>query len=279
MRFRLLFVLFLISSIQVIAQDDTTKKATVTLAGLYSSDVSYYGQSINVKLPYALFNATVRLPSGLHFSAGAYKLLNFGSGISETDLGAGYDFDFNDKIGIGASYSRSFFPSNSPLLQAANENNINLSATGSFSLLKSELSADYAFGQQSDLFLSLENSKEISLGSFLSDKNTFYIEPAIELVAGTRHFYNTYSAKKEKRNQGKGKGAGGQANSTATSTPVTIQSSSFNLLSYNFRLPLGFSRSDYLVEVGYQFSILGPKAEAELRQQQSLFDISFYYQF
>lgn len=275
-----LLLLICLFSVPVLAQQDSSKRTTLTLAALYNSNVSYYGQTTSEKLPYVLTNATVRLPIGLYFSAGAYKLLNYGSGISETDLGLGYDYDINDKWSTGIAYTRSFFPDNSPLLQAANENNINLSATYLWPWLKTYLSADYAFGKQQDVFLSLTNSKEISLGSLFNEKNAIYIEPAIELIAGTRHFYETYTIEKGKRDQAKGNGKPpvnpGKPGSTVSTTVAT---NSFNLLSYNFKLPLSLSRANYIAEANYQLSVLGTESGPELKRQQSFFGFAFYYQF
>lgn len=280
MRFSLLLILICTTFFNVQAQQDSVKKTTITLAALYSSNVSYYGQATNEKLPYVLVNATVRIPFGLYFSAGSYKLLNYGSGISETDIGAGFDHEFNDKLTTGIAYTRSFFPANSPLLQAANENNVKFSVKYAWPWLKSSLNTDYAFGKQNDVFISLNHAKEISIGSVFKDKYLLYLEPAIELVAGTRHFYETYTIEKNRRDKANGKGktplSPGNSNSTTT---THVASDSFNLLSYNFKVPLSLSRANYMAEINYQLSILGPKAEAELQQQQSFFGLAFYYQF
>jgi hypothetical protein len=281
MKFKLLFICLYLSTTGIKAQEEASKKtATITAALLYSSNISYFGQSTNEKLPYLLANVTLRLPVGISFSAGSYKLLNYGSGLSETDVGAGYDYDFNEHLTLGASYTHSFFSSNSPLLQASNTNNINFSASYLLPIFKSAFSADYAFGQQNDVFLSLNNSKEITLGNPFSDKNTVYIEPAIELVAGTRRFYETYAVSKGKRDKANGKVLQSPGNSGSAGTSTTIvESSGFNMLSYNFKLPLSFSRANYVAELNYQFSILGPKAQEELKKQQSYFGMAFYYQF
>ncbi|MEQ7800365.1 hypothetical protein ABDJ41_11215 [Pedobacter sp. ASV1-7] len=280
MRFIFLLILISTTSFNVQAQQDSVKKTTLTLATLYNSNVSYYGQTTDEKLPYILGNATVRFPIGLYLSAGAYKLLNYGSGLSETDIGIGYDYNFNEKINTTLAYTRSFFPANSPLLQASNENNINLSINYKWKWLQSSLSTDYAFGKENDIFISLTHSKEISIGSLFNEKNILSIEPAFELIAGTRHFYETYTIEKNKRNNshGKGKGPASSGNSNSTSI-TTVASESFNLLSYNFKLPLSLSRASYLAEISYQISILGPKAEADLKPQQSFFGVAFYYQF
>ena len=280
------FLLLIISlvSLQLWAQQDSVRRKTsVTAAILYNSDVSYYGQSTNEQMPYALLNTTLRFPGGIYLSAGSYKLFNYGSGISATDLGMGFNYDLDDKWELDLGYSRSFYPSNSPLLQASNENNLNLSITYSPVFFKSELNADYAFGQQSDIFLSLDTSREITLGNFFSDKNEFYIEPAIEMVAGSRSFYQTYTIAKGKRDKAKGKGPKSSGNSgnsgSASENTVTTESRDFDLLSYNFKLPISLSRANYIAELSYQFSVLGRKAEEELKKQQSYFGLAFYYQF
>jgi len=260
------------------ANDPKATKTTLTLAAIYSNNVSYYGQSTAEKLPYVLVNATARLPIGFYFSAGAYKLLNMGSGISETDFGIGYEYDFTNRFSTDVSYIRSIFPKNSPLLQAANTNNINLTPSYIWPWFKSSLSADYAFGQENDFFLGITNSKDISLGTLFDEEDQLSIEPAIEIVSGTQHFYTTYQQEKIKRNNGKGKGAN-NGNGEADTEVITIPKTSFNLLTYNFKLPLAYSRSSYLAEVAYQFSVLGSNAITEAKKQQSFISFSFYYQF
>lgn len=278
MKFRFVLVLLLTVVIKVQAQQDSLKKTTFTLATIYSSNISYYGQATNEKLPYVLANATVRFAIGVYLSAGAYKLFNYGSGVAETDLGIGYDYDFNDRINVGFAYTRSFFPASSPLLQAANGNNVNLTTNYNWNWLKTTLSADYAFGTQNDVFISFNNSKEISLGNLFNEKNMIFIEPAVELIGGTQRFYETYVIEKGKRDQANGKGKGLELPQNSGQT-VTTTYNNFNLLSYNFKVPLSLSRSSYIAEISYQLSILGAKAQTEVQNPQSFFGFAFYYQF
>jgi len=285
MRSAVICLLICLQTCRLMAQTDEvddkkTKNTTLTLAAIYSNNVSYYGQSTAEKLPYVLANANARLSMGLYFSAGAYKLLNIGGGISETDLGIGYEHNFTDKFNADVSYTRSIFPSNSPLLQAANTNNINLTSSYTWPWFKSSLSADYAFGEENDFFLGITNAKDISLGTLFDDQDQLSIEPAIEIISGTQHFYTTYQEEKIKRNNGKGKGANnGNGNPEGSGEIITIPKTSFNLLTYNFKLPLAYNRSSYLAEVAYQFSVLGSNAITEAKKQQSFISFSFYYQF
>ncbi len=276
----LIFCLFLLTA-KVYAQQDSAK-ATLTLAALYNSNINYYGQVTAEKYPYALFNATLRFPNGLYFTGGGYKLLNYGSGISETDLGIGFDHDFNEKLTAGLAYTHSFFPSNSPLLQASNSNNINASSAYTWPWFKTGLSIDFAFGKQRDVFLSFENSKEIELGTIFNGKSSISITPAIEITAGTTRFYESYIIEKSKRQNanGHGKSASAPGISNGNTTEIVENTvNQFKLLAYNFKFPLNFSSGNFLAEASYQFSILGNKKEEEIKHQQSFFGLALYYQF
>jgi len=276
MKLKILIFVICLATFNLKAQTDSAataapEKATLTLAAIYGNNVSYYGQATLEKLPYLLTNATFRLPFGMYFSASSYILLNYGTGISASDLGIGYDHTFNPKLQAGISYTRSFFPENSPLLQAANENNINAQIDYQWPWFKSALSTDFAFGLEKDVFISFNNAKLIELGSLFNEKDQIAIEPAIELVAGTQHFLETYT---QKKNNGKGKGSGNGNTKT-----IEITATSFNLLTYNFKVPFTYSRSNYMAEFAYQYSLLGGKALADTKNTQSFFNISFYYQF
>jgi hypothetical protein len=264
---------------------DSTEKTSLIVAAVYSTNANYYGQTSAEKLPYVLTNATVKFPGGLWLSAAAYKLLNIGSGISAANAGAGIDFNLNkSKSLIGSlSYTRSFFPENSPLLQAANENTASASLTYDWNYLNSGLSADYAFGSENDWFVSFSNSKLFSLGSLFSNKDYVSIEPALEIVAGTQHFYETYTENKKVRDKLLGKitdplfPSKGQGQNQTTTT--TVSSSSFDLLSYNLKLPLAYNRSNYVIEGSCQLSMLSDKVQISSGKLRSFFNMSFYYLF
>ena len=282
MRYLYSFIVLNFLAFSAIAQTDSVTvdsagKTSFIVAAVYNTNASYYGQTSAEKLPYVLTNASLKFSGGLWLSAGAYKLLNMGSGISAADVSAGIDFDFNkSKSFTGTvSYSRSFYPKNSPLVQAANENSVGASLSYDHKLFSSSLSSDYAFGGEDDLFISFNNSKSIPLFSF-SDKDYVSIEPGIEVVAGTQCFYEYYRKQKKIRDELLDRlkdplkpGNGNQI--------TEVSSSKFDLLSYNFRLPLAYNRSNYLVEGSYQFSLLHDKATDN--RSRSFFNLSIYYQF
>ncbi|MND48070.1 hypothetical protein D3C80_389810 [compost metagenome] len=260
------------------AQADSSK-TTLTVAAMYSSNANYYGQTTDQKFPLVLTNATVRLPMGLYFASSIYQLINTEGG-TVVALGAGYDYSLTEKLTVGLGFNHTFFPTNSPLLQASNAENINASVTYNY-WLTSALSADYAFGKEQDFFITLTNSKAFSLGSLFSDEDYISIEPGVEIVAGTQHFYDTYITKKNNKANPGGKPNVQQqpVNNGNGSIVSYVPASKFSLLSYNLKMPLAYNRSTYLIEAAYQLSILGKQVDAVSTTPKSFFNLSFYYQF
>ncbi len=250
------------------------KKTTLTLATIYNTNADYYGQTADRKLPYVLANATVSFPFELSFSVSSYKLLDSTKGVTATILGVGYGFSLAKNLNASLNYSHTFNATNSPLLQAANSDNASANINYKY-WLTTGLTVDLAFGDEQDIFLTFSNSKEIDLGSF-TDKDLISLTPTIEIVGGTQHFYQSYTTTQ----RGKRRVVGGilQRPTTTTAT-TTVATTKFNLLSYNFSLPLSYNRSNYMIEASYKLSILGKKVEAVSKTPNSFFNLGFYYQF
>jgi hypothetical protein len=138
-------------------------------------------------------------------------------------------------------------------------------------VLNTGINADYSFGKQQDLFISLNNSKEFVLNAN-RERHIIATTPQLNIIAGTQQFYETYLI--QKKNNGKGKGA--------ASGQVKEESrvyDRFGLLSYNLKIPLSYNRASYLVEAAYQISTLGRNASERAGQTNSFFTLGFYYQF
>ena len=267
---------------------DTTEtdspKSSLTLGAVYANNASYYGQKSAEATPYAALAATYRFKSGFYLSGLAYKLLNDKtSGISASSLGAGINFMLSKRLTADLSYSHSFYSAYSPMLQAGIADNASASLTYS-NWLNVNLSGDAAFGKQTqDYFVTAGLSKSINLFS-ISSKDIVTITPSADIVAGTQRFYKTYVTKQKERDSvlgiisnpilggGQNQGNGGSTNNTVTKT-------SFDILSYNFKLPLAYNRASYLVEAAYQYSILSNKVQTQPGKQNSFVTLSFYYQF
>ena len=255
-------------------QADSTAKSSLTLAAIYGSTANYFGQTTAERLPYVLSYAGYKLKDGVFFSASALKLLNSSNGIAAVDLSAGYGFNMAKNLEGSLSYTRSFYQKDVPLLQAANENNIN----GELSLthfLKSSLSADYAFGSQNDVFVSFTNSKLISLGSF-SDNDFISLEPAISVIGGSQRFYQTYTTERERRRKLLDPLLPGKPAEPET---TTVESTSFDVLAYTLSLPLAYNRANYSLEASYNATLASKNVEQASDKPVSIFNLSVYYMF
>ncbi len=153
-------------------------------------------------------------------------------------------------------------------MQAANADNASASLTLE-NWLSTTANVDYAFGKTQDVFVTLGTGKFINLGSLFSPKDLVSLTPAVDVVGGTQHFYETYVTEKKLRDSLLGillppvLGGSGSGNSETTTTTST----SFDLLSYNLKLPLAYNRAHYLLEVAYQLSVLGKQSKRDQEKQ------------
>ena len=228
---------------------------------------------------YIALAAVYQLKSGFYFTAQSYKLLNDNtSTVSAGAIGAGINFKLAKKLSTDLSYSHSFYPSYSPLLQAGNADNASLVFSYD-SWVKPSVTADYAFGKTSDAFVTGGISKSINLFS-ITPKDVVTITPAANIVAGTQHFYQTYITEKKLHDSLLGivPLIPVFGNPGTTSHADSVVTTNFNALSYNFKIPIAYNRAHYLIQAEYQLSILSKHVAAN-KQINSFLTFSFYYQF
>jgi len=265
----------------VVNGDSTVSRSTFTIGAIYANNANYYGQKAKENMPYAAVVASYRHKSGLYVTGMAYKLLNDSANtVSAGSVGAGFSFNIARNLSADISYNHTFYPTHSPFLQAANADNASASLTLD-NWLSTTANVDYAFGKTEDIFVSLGTGKFINLGSLFSPKDFVSITPAIDVVAGTQHYYQSYVTEKKFRDSVLGilgpiLGGGGNQGSSETKTTM---STSFDLLSYNLKIPLAYNRAHYLLEAAYQLSVLSKQVDAGTGKANSFFTLSFYYQF
>ncbi len=259
--------------------DSMPAKSTLTLAAVYSNNASYYGQRAEANIPYAAVAANYQLKSGFYLSGQTYKILNDKtSTLSAASFGAGINFKLSKKVTTDLSYSHSFYPAYSPLLQASNADNASLVLSYD-NWIKTTLTGDYAFGKTSDEFLTGGISKAINLFS-IGKKDIVTISPSADVVAGTQHFYQTYLTQQKLRDSVLGILTDPLFGNPSTTTDSnTVAKTSFNLLSYNFKFPLAYNRAHYVLEAAYQLSVLSNNVQAGAGKVNSFLTFSFYYQF
>ncbi|MCD2425542.1 hypothetical protein LQ567_22350 [Niabella pedocola] len=266
--------------------DSAKEKTTLTIAALYGTGIDYYGQTTEQRLPYLALNATVRIPAGVYLSATGFHLFSDSLLMSAAALSAGYGFNITSKLSGDVSFTHTFFPSKSPFLQASSPNMASASLGYEY-FLKTTLEGDLAFGEQTDYFTTLSNSKSFDI-NLSGGRAILNFTPELALTAGTQQYYETYLV--EKTNQGKGNGNGngngkgkGNGNGNGNNPPgqtteTTIDYKKYGLLSYNLKLPVSYNRASYLIEAALKFSLLGSNT-ADKGRINSFFTLSAYYQF
>jgi len=296
------------------SQVEDGKVSSLTVGTSYGNTANYYGQTTAERLPYTSLSASYNYKNGLWASVSALKLLTSGSGISETSISAGYDFDITKKLGGSFSYTRFFFAKNSPLPQSVNPNNVSANLSYNWKWFNTGLNGDYVFGnfrdssvnnKLNDFFLTFNASKEIDLGSF-TKRDYITITPSIQLTGGTQRLGRSSSEAAEINDPNLLQPIAGKNERTGTIFPrnrtsiispedirkvkfprgdkskeetSVIQSTSFDLVTTNFRLPLAYNRPHYTLEAAYQLSVPNKNFEGIVHENQSYFTLSFFYLF
>ena len=280
----LCFILFLLANLTSVAQTSerdslTVKKTSLTLAAIYSSDANYYGQTTSDRLPYILTYAGIKFPAGFFLSAAAYKLINTSTGSSGIDLTGGYDFTLSKNLSSSISYTRSFYPDSSSLLQATNLNTFSAALNYDWTWLTTGINADYIPGEEGGLFLTLNSTKSIEITSF-SPKDYLSFDPAFSIVGSTQRI-STSEQLPSSTSSGKGRKIERLPFNKNNQTPEykTIERTNFNLLSYSLKLPLSYNRANYSVETSYQATLTSNNVESISKQPRSFFSLGFYYVF
>ncbi|MCF6402545.1 hypothetical protein L3C95_11665 [Chitinophaga filiformis] len=259
----------------------TAEKSTLTIGTSYANNANYYGQKADERMAYVAAVAKYQHRSGFSLTGTSYRLLNdHDRVVSAYSAGAGFSFKLSKRLSAELSYNYTFYPKLSPFLQAANPHSAAVGLTHS-GWLTTTLGVDYAFGKTNDFFSTLGISKQINLFS-LTSKDIVTLTPLIDVTAGTQRFYTYYIQEKTIRDSLLGilppilgTTPGGGTGSTSTTETTT----SYDLLSYNLKLPLAYNRASYMIEVEYQLSLLGQKSQSDPGKANSFFTASFYYQF
>jgi hypothetical protein len=146
--------------------------------------------------------------------------------------------------------------------------------------LNTGLYVDYAIGDQSALFTTFNVSKLFDLGG-ITAKDYISFEPSVEIVGGTQRITTTEEVPQSD-------GGGGGALGRIINLPRRenrppqyreVESNSFDLLSYNLKLPVAYNRANYAVEATYQGSILSNKVDGASQKPRSFLYLGFYYMF
>ncbi|MEO6978551.1 MAG: hypothetical protein ABI113_09240, partial [Mucilaginibacter sp.] len=172
---------------RMVADTDTvTRKKSMSLGVSLGSDATFFGRTGPVKYPFLNTDIIYNAKSGFFIYGSAYKVFTSTPIVDELDLGAGYLYRLSSKFSGNISYTRFFFNRDALIIKSASSNDINLKNSFNWKFLNSSIILDYLFGQESDFFVTISNSKYFETSwSIFDDKDYLSFTPSFNIILGT----------------------------------------------------------------------------------------------
>ena len=235
-----LLVPFLIHSQSLLAQAKdsvavkdstaTTLKSHFIIGMTYNSALNYYGRvdSLHSSGIYPFIG--VSLKNGLYLtSTFVFTHNSLGTQYAATLLDAGYNFTAkNGHWAANVSASRYFYQANTDLVQSAIKEVGSASVTQLNKIMNITLGADVKFSDQADFGVQAGLDHIIRIPHLFS-KDVLVLDPSVNGYAGTQRFTQTYYQEKN------------FLFFPVAEQQVTMNSQAFNILSYEFSMPVVYA--------------------------------------
>jgi hypothetical protein len=246
-------------SVDRLQSDSTTKKARTLFFGLtYGSNSSYLGRYQADVLPYYLADISYKSKTGLWLSLLAYDINNSLTFVDEVDVMAGWNIDLSKRVDASVFYTRYFFTESAELIKAAVANTASGSLGLDWSYLYTKITGHYIFGGTHDFFLVLDNSRYIEFPKIFRKDDYLSLEPKISIITGTQTFVDTHYINQGTplvTRPGNGPPGGSPGTGGTPSSPVESSQTTFNILSYEFILPVAYNTGRFSFEINGRYSI------------------------
>jgi hypothetical protein len=262
---------------RITADTDTIVRKRSISAGIsLGSDASFFGRTGPVKYPFLNTDVIYNAKSGIFIYGSAYKVFTSIPTIDETDLGLGYLYTLSPKFSGNISYTRFFFDRNALIIKSSSSNDINFKNAYDWKILKSSVILDYLFGQSSDFFITISNSKYIETDwSIFDDKDYLSFTPSVNFIFGTQNFVQKYSM----NHPGDLDDGHNNAVLPIYNPKYARDNSEFNALNYSFKIPIAYNRPHYTFEFSYKYSIPVNVEGILMNHKESFYNLTFYYVF
>ncbi len=263
-------------TIKADADTATERKRSVSVGINYGSDVQFFGRTGPITYPFISADAIYNTKQGFFIYTSGLKVLGYEPFFDEIDLGAGYLYKLSKKFSGTASYTRFFFNKDAAqIIKSASSNDVNWKNIYDWKIAQSSVTMDYLFGKESDFFVTLNTSKYYeSKFSIFDDKDYLSINPSVSLILGTQNFIQKYSVDHQFIEQINNIAAAG-----GDPHPLTHNNGRFNMLNYNFKIPVAYNRPHYTLEFAYKYSIPVNVEGILLNRRESFYNLTFYYVF
>lgn len=269
----LIAILCLLCANQILAQgnpadkvDKTDKSDKDDKAGAFKFGLSYLnnnvimGRADTIKTPMLIPDMKYTFSNGVYFSGSVTYIPNRITGkLDEGNLTGGYDFDITDNMSAETSFSKLFYNKNSTQIGSSINSTINASFDYDISdIISPTIGADYNFvsnGFKNDVFVNAGLSHDFITTGIINDDDFLVISPLAEVNAGTQNFYDAYLTQKKYKLA---------ANTAKALTKQKTRLSKFNLLDYEFLVPMAYKIGVLILHATPSYAISQNKLPANI---------------
>ena len=239
----------------------------------YLSNNTYMGRTDTVTTPVIIPTVKYTFSNGIYFSGGLYFIPNKPKQkLDGGDLAGGYDYDINDDLSVGGSFTKLFYSSTSTQIASAISSTINVNVNYDNDYLSPALNVDYNLnkgGINNDFLLSPAVAHDFIFIGIFGDVDLLLISPTVTLNAGTQNFYDAYLAKKQLKSK----------RLTAAQTKLLNayegKLGEFEILDYELSAPIEYKSGHFIFQVTPTYAVVEnqlPKLiAAQLSDQSGVF--------
>jgi hypothetical protein len=253
--------------------DTIIRKQSISVGINYGSDAMFFGRTGPITYPFMSADVVYNSKSGFFVYGSVLRLIGYRTFVDEVDLGGGYLYRPSKRFSGSISYNRFIFNKEKRIIESATSNDINWKNSFDWKPFKSTLILDYLFGQSSDFFMTISQSKYFETrGNVFTDQDYLSFNPGISAIIGTQNFVKTYSLEHQDRLSA--------VNIYKFGTgPYSVNNGRFNVLNYSFKLPIAYNTPHYTFEVAYKYSIPVNVEGALQNKRESFLNLTFFYLF
>lgn len=256
--------------------DTIVKKASVSAGVSYGSDVQFFGRTGPIKYPYVSADAIYNTKNGFFLYTYGLKVLGYNPMFDEIDLGGGYLYHYTKNFTGTFSYTHFFFNRDAAqVIKSASSNDFNWKNSLDLKFVKFNAITDYLFGNEDDIFLTLNATKHFeSKFSIFDDKDYLSIDPTVSTILGTQNFVQRYATNHAYRFD---------VDNIFVDDPsaphFASDNSKFNMLNYSIKIPVAYNRPHYTFEFAYKYSIPVNVEGLLKNHHESFYYLTFFYVF
>ena len=211
----------------------------------YISNSVYQGRKDTASLPYITPTLIYNHKSGLYASTSFSYLANSNSRVDATSVELGFNFDTSHHFGGSLCVNKSFYNSNSSNVRS----DIKFTTSGTLNyesaIVNATLSGDFMLGaSKNDIALMFSLAHPFSWEND-SSKTFWSIAPTFSMFSGTSGSYQSNKTKLLNRRSGQSK----------TYTINVSSVSPFQLMSYEFSLPISFDKEKWGIFLTPTYSV------------------------